>query len=172
MHVRHPLYPDTIIDFHETETNIGNGMDSSTGIFTAPVSGTYFFSFSGEISPHPLDPLIDQNVVLRVVCQNNESKTIDLNDIMGLDPHTVSYMWTMSLDQSDEIFLKFPNDELSSGEFHGQFVMTQWKIKIKPPLIISFISSIDFLLSQLTPLANGNVALIALILWKVSTFFL
>ena len=72
-----------------------------------------------------MDPLIDQNVVLRVVCQNNESKTIDLNDIMGLDPHTVSYMWTMSLDQSDEIFLKFPNDELSSGEFHGQFVMTQ-----------------------------------------------
>merc|ERR1711953_650388 len=62
-----PMNPDVTITFQETETNIGNGMDSSTGIFTAPVSGTYFFSFSGYIlptSPH------QRSILLRVVCQN------------------------------------------------------------------------------------------------------
>ena len=121
-----PMNPDVTITFQETETNIGNGMDSSTGIFTAPVSGTYFFSFSGYIAPHPTDhPLIERNVLLRAECQNNESKTIDLEIELNHDTFYVSYTWTMSLDQSDEISLKIPTDYLMSGRFHGQLVMMQ-----------------------------------------------
>ena len=131
--IYNPVDADETITFDETETNIGNGMDSSTGIFTAPVSGTYSFSFSGVLTPHPME---QQNILLRVVCQNNESKTIDLNfelkqwnydvtDDTDAGEFYVSYTWIMSLDQSDEIFLKLPNDYLMAGEFHGQFVMTQ-----------------------------------------------
>ena len=125
MHVRHPLYPDTIIDFHETETNIGNGMDSSTGIFTAPVSGTYFFSFSGRIEPYSGEPTIS----LRV-CQNNESKIIDLYyDLPDKDTaystadFDTNYNWSMYLDQNDEIYLKSHDRVEGPCRFFGQLVM-------------------------------------------------
>ncbi|KAK3092381.1 hypothetical protein FSP39_002175 [Pinctada imbricata] len=35
-----------IIPFQATRTNHGSGYDNRTGIFTAPVSGTYYFSVS------------------------------------------------------------------------------------------------------------------------------
>ena len=38
---------DTRIKFDVVKSNDGNGMNAQTGLFTAPVSGRYFFSFSG-----------------------------------------------------------------------------------------------------------------------------
>ena len=35
------------ITYDSLTTNIGNGMDASTGKFTAPTSGLYMFTFSG-----------------------------------------------------------------------------------------------------------------------------
>ncbi|XP_006823159.1 complement C1q-like protein 4 [Saccoglossus kowalevskii] len=36
-----------IVVFDHVITNLGNGYDENTGIFTCPVSGTYFFTFNG-----------------------------------------------------------------------------------------------------------------------------
>ena len=124
-----PMNPDVTITFQETETNIGNGMDSSTGIFTAPVSGTYFFSFSGYILPHS-GPPHQRSILLRVVCQNNADKTIDLFGKFEKVANSfyVSYKWTMFLDQNDEIYLKSPNDQVEGPcQFHGQLGIAQWK---------------------------------------------
>jgi C1q-related factor len=38
------------IPFNIEVTNVGNAMDLTSGIFTAPKTGTYFFAFSGIIS--------------------------------------------------------------------------------------------------------------------------
>ena len=125
------IIEDQTITFDETETNIGNGMNPSTGIFTAPVSGTYSFSFSGYIGQ---DVWHDANALLRVY-RSDESDTIDLYDMIGtvgdmFQILQVSYTWTMSLDQSDEIYLKFPNNKLyvpysnaKLARFYGQLVM-------------------------------------------------
>lgn len=45
-----------ILDYSDIDVNVGNGMDASSGNFTAPVSGKYFFYFQcqqyhGEFSP-------------------------------------------------------------------------------------------------------------------------
>jgi len=39
------------LTFDNTVTNIGNAMDAASGVFTAPVAGVYFFSFSGISTP-------------------------------------------------------------------------------------------------------------------------
>ena len=122
------MNPDVTITFQETETNIGNGMDSSTGIFTAPVSGTYFFTFSGYILPNSGPQ--QRSILLRVVCQNNVDKTIDLFGKFEKVSNSfyVSYTWTMSLDQKDEIYLKSPNDQVEGPcQFHGQLGIAQRK---------------------------------------------
>ena len=36
------------ITYNSALTNIGNGLDLNSGIFTAPFSGTYYFAWSGE----------------------------------------------------------------------------------------------------------------------------
>ena len=38
---------DGLIVFNTADVNKGSGYDTSTGLFTAPVAGTYFFSFHG-----------------------------------------------------------------------------------------------------------------------------
>ena len=38
---------NSVIPYEIVQLNIGGGMNAATGIFTAPTSGRYFFSFTG-----------------------------------------------------------------------------------------------------------------------------
>ncbi|XP_061175706.1 uncharacterized protein LOC133184640 [Saccostrea echinata] len=43
----------TKMSFHGVDTNIGSAYDSTTGIFTAPISGTYNFAFTASVPQNP-----------------------------------------------------------------------------------------------------------------------
>ena len=73
------VHPGEDITFDNIVTNIGNGMDPESGVFTAPVSGIYSFSLSavqafsssGEVSQFGgIQVLRDGRVEFRIVDVN------------------------------------------------------------------------------------------------------
>ena len=100
-----------ICEVPAAQNNILNGMDSSTGIFTVPVSATYSFYFTGTVMYNGND-----QVLLRVhQVDGLETKTIDLYDgnFGGWNVYyPVNYEWTMTLNQGNEIYLKLAQNNL------------------------------------------------------------
>jgi len=96
------------IPFDVARVNIGNAMDLQTGIFTAPKSGTYFFSFKGMASfPETKSP---NWVQLRIglylngnrvgMAQAEESNTVDNHKC------PLSLQSTLNLVSQDNIWLQ------------------------------------------------------------------
>ena len=102
--------------------NILNGMDSLTGIFTVPASANYSFHFAGIVKCNG----DDDQILLRVHQDDGPdtiTKTIDLYDGncgSWKSYYRVHYEWTMTLSQGNQIYLKFPQNELYESEFQGQ----------------------------------------------------
>ena len=97
---------NTAIPFEVTRTNVGNAMNPSTGIFTAPRPGKYFFTYSGISSADNSHIELHLNGVLL-------GKAYSVQTL-----ETFSHHATLQLSQGDQIrlFLKtgsvFGNHEL------------------------------------------------------------
>ena len=104
--------PGDDITFDDTVINIGNGMDPKSGVFTAPVSGIYSFSFSAvqrffKGNLHYVKGLIQ-------VMKGGEVEFYISNvydEMRFIHDENISHSWTMSLDQNEEVKLKV--DDLS-----------------------------------------------------------
>lgn len=98
---------DQVIIFDYVRTNIGNGYDTSTGIFTTPTSGVYMFYVNFLTHQHKsIDAMISRNY----------------EDVQRLYAGTLQNrygpgcnMATLSLNAGDKIYVKVNSDQHSTG---------------------------------------------------------
>jgi hypothetical protein len=88
------------ITFSESISNVGQGFDVSRGVFTAPVTGTFEFSFSSmtgsiAISYARVYVRKNGNVMLRFMDKNDSDR---LNNF--------GHVWQLILQKGDEINLQ------------------------------------------------------------------
>ena len=111
------VHPGDDITFDDTVTNIGNGMDPKTGVFTAPVSGIYSFSFSAIQSFWAIqnDRKIEKFGSIQVLKGGMvEFYFFDYGEITRYGFKPISYTWMMSLLQNEKVHLKM--DKSSDGQ--------------------------------------------------------
>ena len=90
------------ISFEVTRLNVGNSMNATSGIFTAPKAGTYFFSFSGMGSPN-------SNTWPQLYLNSNVIGSGWAKD-GSTDYSTFTLQSTLQLSGGDQVLLKFRSD--------------------------------------------------------------
>ena len=95
---------NSTVTFEIEQLNVGGAMDLSSGIFTAPTSGTYLFTFSGRKS-------INQQTAW-VSLYWNDSPVASAYAQATVDIITMSLSSTLHLQQSDQVRLVLRNGEL------------------------------------------------------------
>lgn len=102
------------ITYNTTRWNIGSSMNISTGLFTAPIAGFYFFSFQSLVE-------INNTAIIEVFFRKNGAS---LNYTRAYDAENVTtpYGPTVTITTIEQLSL---NDTMSvylnSGSFHGNF---------------------------------------------------
>lgn len=92
--------------FEEETLNVGNAMDMSSGIFTAPRSGTYFFTFSSFL-------------------ENGYSSLSFYFQLNGMQISTCSYTsycnipYTMKLNVGDRVQVSLQQGSTNNALFTG-----------------------------------------------------
>lgn len=108
------------IPFDVANINVGNAMDISTGIFTAPVKGTYFFAFSGNAYLNP--PPYEHTYLYVKLSHNGNNVGQTMTEIYDTDGyHTLSLDIMLNMEAGDQVWLEMPiakNAHLSDGEHH------------------------------------------------------
>ena len=100
----------TTIPFEIEGLNVGGGMNITSGIFTAPKSGIYFFSFSGLKTP-PANPLSVE------LYHNSNPLTAAYGTL--LDGYlTATLSSTLNLKSGDQISLRLYSGQLFDSSYH------------------------------------------------------
>ena len=120
------VHPQEVITFTHTEANIGSGMNPDTGIFTVPLSGIYYFSFSARTLPPGFAKATRIQVFLNDESQFLIAEDLDLEDTFSL----IGWSWTMNLAKNDKIHLFMLSNGLyvtpdNTVWFNGQLLMAQ-----------------------------------------------
>ena len=112
------------IVYDEIPINIGNGFGQD-GVFSAPVSGIYFFTFSSTTSN-------TQDNQTYVEVMKNGSRVFVIYDSNGSKKlNNLSYSWTLELAEDDKIHMRVDLGKIYSNEnlhtiFTGQLLKAQY----------------------------------------------
>ncbi len=101
------IYAVQDLTFNRFATNMvstGSGMDLTSGVFTAPVDGTYEFTLTA-LRGHEID------TVANIYLMKNGNKVCE-SWTPALDAMQMSYIWMLDLNTSDQVHLR-----LGVGQF-------------------------------------------------------
>ena len=101
---------NTAIPFQIEQLNVGGAMNLNSGIFTAPKSGIYFFSFT-SLKDWPANPL---NVLL----YHNSNYITMAHGTNVAGGFTATLSSSISLKSGDQISLRLIGGQLHDNEFH------------------------------------------------------
>ncbi|XP_063058650.1 complement C1q tumor necrosis factor-related protein 3-like [Engraulis encrasicolus] len=113
---RGPFNTDTTLVYPNVFANAGNAYNPSTGMFTAPVKGVYYFSFSGH--NHSSKPMGLS------LMKNGQSMVIVYNHAAGARPETATNGMNLLLEKGDQVNVKlWANSWIQDNEnMHSTFV--------------------------------------------------
>ncbi|XP_046452877.1 uncharacterized protein LOC124200653 [Daphnia pulex] len=95
------------IPFHLALVNAGNAMDLKTGIFTAPKSGTYFFSFTGMANfPQSSSSLLRLGVGFFLNGRQVGRSFVDEANSVNFQKSQLTLQSTFGLNEGDRIWLQ------------------------------------------------------------------
>ena len=103
------------ITYDSLTTNIGNGMDASTGKFTAPTSGLYMFTFSGISASK-------NTAEVTIQVWKNDSRIFVIDDEedkkSGANERNIAYSWMFDLSMDDTVSLVMGSGGLHTDSVH------------------------------------------------------
>jgi hypothetical protein len=108
------------------KTNVGSAYSKFTGAFSAPVEGTYVFSWTVTVDVHSY--IVTEIVINASSFGHLMTDADEINDI-----HASSRTVVAQLNQGDVVFIRTHSSTLSSGNIYsrsmyGETSFTGWKI--------------------------------------------
>lgn len=92
------------IPFNEEKLNIGGAMNLTSGIFTTPRTGTYFFSFSSGMASFPTAN--DRHILyVRLHLNGNINGIIEADNISSGQMDVFNLQSTLHLNEGDTIWI-------------------------------------------------------------------
>ncbi|XP_007568027.2 cerebellin-4-like [Poecilia formosa] len=110
-----PFNTEITLVYHKVYVNTGS-FNPGTGIFTAPVKGVYYFSFSGHnLSTHPMG--------LRLM-KNGEQMVTVYNHPFGNRFETATNGMTLQLEVGDQVYMRLRENTwiVGSSNDHSTFI--------------------------------------------------
>ena len=106
------------VTYTDIVANQGGGMDINTGIYKAPRTGVYSFSFAGQ--SFKTDERTNVNVL-----KNNEHYLTIVN-YAEKNYYNIAYSWMMKLSAGDEVKLKMASNDLQCKTTEHIYFNGEW----------------------------------------------